>query len=253
MNVKTEPFKLSSAYYDLLYNDKDYQAECTYVCQLIKKYRPDAKSIIELGSGTGTYSKLLSESGFAITGIELEHEMNLLAVEKNIPNFTAITNDITQFELGTKHDVVLALFHVISYLNTNQQLISCFKQVSKHLHQDGVFIFDVWYSPAVYNLKPEKRVKKLENDAIEITRHADPVIFFDKNIVQVNYEMIVKDKTTGEDTLFKEEHSMRHFSTPEISLFAELSGMQVIAAEEFLTANKTSADTWGVCYILQKL
>jgi hypothetical protein len=45
---------------------------------------------------------------------------------------------------------------------------------------------------------------------------------------------------------------LRHYSTPELKLFAELSGFTLIKTEEFFTAKKPGADTWGVCYILQK-
>lgn len=253
MNAKTEPFKISSAYYDLLYKDKDYRAECSYVNNLISKYNPGATAVIELGSGTGTYSKLLSELGFSITGIELECEMNAIAIGKKIPNFSCVTSDITQFNLNKEYEVALALFHVISYLNTNEQLISCFKQVSKHLRKNGVFIFDVWFSPAVYHLRPVKRVKNLENEKIELIRHAEPVMFFDKNVVKVNYKVSVKSKMDGQVISFSEEHNMRHYSTPEIMLIAGLAGMEIVAAEEFLTGNEPSDETWGVCYILQKL
>jgi ubiquinone/menaquinone biosynthesis C-methylase UbiE len=43
-------------YYDLLYRDKDYAAEAEYVVGLIRKFHPSARSILELGSGTGIHA-----------------------------------------------------------------------------------------------------------------------------------------------------------------------------------------------------
>ncbi len=74
----------------------------------------------------------------------------------------------------------------------------------------------------------------------------------EKNIVEVNYEMIIKNKLNNEYELLKEAHSMRHFSTPEIEMLADLSGFTLLKSEEFLTGKNPGADTWGVCYILQK-
>ncbi len=62
-------------YYDLLYRDKDYQAEADYVAGLIQRFNPKAQSILELGSGTGIHAALLAEKGFTVHGIERNAEM----------------------------------------------------------------------------------------------------------------------------------------------------------------------------------
>ena len=63
-------FKLYSQYYDLLYQDKDYEKEALYVHDLIQTYVPQAKNILELGSGTGKHAQRFSNLGYAILGIE---------------------------------------------------------------------------------------------------------------------------------------------------------------------------------------
>ena len=45
---------------------------------------------------------------------------------------------------------------------------------------------------------------------------------------------------------------MRHFSIPEIEYFAESNNFQVLKAEELLTGNEPSENTWGVCFVLKK-
>ena len=54
-------FDAYAAYYDLLYKDKDYAGETEYVHRLIQRFNPGAKSILELGSGTGKHARLLAE------------------------------------------------------------------------------------------------------------------------------------------------------------------------------------------------
>jgi SAM-dependent methyltransferase len=80
---------------------------------------------------------------------------------KKIENFEPIVADITNFSVNNKFDVAVSLFHVISYLTNNNQLVECFNTVNNHLNEKGIFIFDVWYTPAVYMQKPETRVKEL--------------------------------------------------------------------------------------------
>jgi hypothetical protein len=125
--------------------------------------------------------------------------------------------------------------------------------VHKHLKSDGVFMFDIWYSPAVYHQKPETRIKRLEDHTIEIIRLAESKMELDKNVVEVNFDVIIKDKLTHTSESITEKHLMRHFSIPEIKILAAFAGFEVVLTEEFLTGNSPSEDTWGVFFILKKI
>lgn len=248
-----ENFNLYSQYYDLLYVDKNYHAETNYVVDLIKKYHPNSKSILELGSGTGKHAYLLAERGFSILGLERSADMVAIANQKHNEKVTFQIGDITNFQINQSFDVATSLFHVISYLTDNQNLISTFNHVKEHLNDDGLFIFDVWYSPAVYHQVPEKRLKRLTNDIIEVLREANPIIYPDLNVVEVDYDITVTNLADGSTEHFKEKHPMRHFSTPEIKLLAYNTGFELLHAEEYLTKSTPCEKTWGVCYILKKI
>lgn len=247
-----ENFALYSKYYDLLYKDKDYTAESNYIEKLLRKYSVSGKKILELGSGTGKHARLLAEKGYHIHGIERSSEMVDIATQFPTDNITYEVNDISSFSTEDRFDTALSLFHVISYLTNNKDLISTFLNVAKHLKPRGVFIFDVWYSPAVYYQQPATRIKKLSDDQLNITRLAEPVIHPRENIVDVHYEVIIENKKDHSFSTLNEKHPMRHFSEPEIALLASSTGFDTIHAEEFLTGNIPGRETWGVCFILQK-
>jgi SAM-dependent methyltransferase len=249
----SENFNLYSQYYDLLYEDKDYGVETAYVDQLIKRYHPKCKHILELGSGTGKHANLLAQLGYQVHGLERSAEMVEIANQNKNQNVNFEHADITDFSIPLSFDISLSLFHVISYLTNNKSLTSTFKNVYKHLNEDGLFIFDVWHSAAVNFQVPEKRVKSLQNDTIGVTRTANPIIYPELNVVEVNYDIIVKDLSNGSTHFFQEQHPMRHFSRPEIELLAYATGFEVIHNEEFLSQATPSVETWGVCYILKKL
>lgn len=241
-----------SRYYDLLYKDKDYKAEAEYISRLIRSVRPHAENIIELGCGTGNHAALLCKDGFKVTGLERSEEMVALAKAKSINNFNPVVSDITHYKLSEKFDVAISLFHVISYLTTNESLTSCFETTYEHLNDNGIFIFDVWYSPAVYHQQPETRIKKMEDEVIAVTRLAEPAIHYNENVVVVNYEILIRNKSTSETEVYKETHPMRHFSIPEIRFLANQTGFEVSKAEEFFTGNEPGICTWGVCFVLSK-
>jgi SAM-dependent methyltransferase len=237
-----------SEYYNLFYSEKNYAAEVDYVDRVIRSYHHDAKRILEYGSGTGGHGLLIGKKGYDIAGIERSDEMAKIARAKG---FKCEVGDITSYTIDEKFDICLALFHVVSYINTNELLIQLFQNTRKHLNKEGLFIFDVWFSPAVIYQMPEVRVKKVDNQAIEVTRIASPVLDHSKNIVDVNYHIIIRDKKTNVYNEFKETHSMRHFAVPEIDLIARQTGFKLLQAEEFLTGKEPSIHTWGVNFILQ--
>ena len=246
----TDPFELSSRYYDLLYSEKDTSAEVNYLDHLIRKNGIEGNSLLEFGSGTGRHGCLLATRGYQVHGIELSKAM-VLASQKN-KGFSCEQGDITLTKVAGRFNAVLSLFHVISYQITNEKINAVFRNASYHLSVGGLFIFDVWYSPAVATQRPERRIKRLKTMDLEITRIAEPQVYPNDNRVDVHYTIISHDLKTGQYQSFEELHPMRHFSLPEIDLISEYHGFQRLTAEEWLTGNPVSPDTWGVCVVLQK-
>src|SRR5450432_1981030 len=72
-------FGAYSRYYDLLYRDKDYAAEASYVRSLIGQHCPAATSILDLGCGTGRHALLLAEHGYRVTGVDGSPDMLIAA------------------------------------------------------------------------------------------------------------------------------------------------------------------------------
>lgn len=242
-------FGLYAKYYNLLYGDKDYSAEVDYVIKQLKKFAPTAKNLLEFGSGTGAHGILFQKAGYTVLGLERSEDM---VTEARLRGFECQVTDIRNFELNKKYDAVISLFHVVSYLTNNVALINTFRNANKHLKEQGIFLFDVWYTPAVYEQKALPRIKKMQNKELAVTRFAEPKIDINNNIVDVQFSVYAKELDTGHTNELYESHAMRHFSIPEIGLLAELTGFEILKAEEFLTGNEPSEKTWGVCFILKK-
>lgn len=164
---KNKIFDAYAGYYDLLYKDKDYKSEADYVEKLIRKYKPDAKKILDLGCGTGKHDFIFAEKGFDVTGVELSQQMievansNLKLTDKKNNVLKFVQGNTQKINLHEKFDAVVALFHVMSYHTENEEVNQAIKTVKKHLKPDGIFIFDFWYGPAVLTQRPESRIKKL--------------------------------------------------------------------------------------------
>ena len=191
-------FKDYSAYYDLLYIDKNYRAETQFIHELIQSWKPNSKKILNLGCGTGKHDLLLAELGYELVSIDISETMIEVAKLQNAhPNIDYWVGDVRNFEIDQTFDVVISLFHVMSYQTTEKDLSDSFRTVQKHLTSKGVFIFDCWYGPGVVADPPKHVKKNAEDQNIRVHRKTTPFQIPEKNIVKVQFEVKVEEKNTS--------------------------------------------------------
>ena len=251
-------FKEYAQYYDLLYQDKDYESEARFISKLISIYSPDSKNILELGSGTGRHAELLAQSGLCVHGVERSAEM-LAQCQSRYDTFSPELQAVLRFtqgdlrtcEIKRSFDTVISLFHVISYQTKNEDLVAAFRTARKHLGFGGVFIFDVWYGPAVLHTLPEVRIKRLESKTRKLIRIAEPKIHANDNVVDVNYQILMQEKGSSHWDCLSETHHMRYLFKPELELLLQFTGFRLLGSRKWLSSEKISCDTWGACFIAQ--
>lgn len=243
-------FDAYAKYYDLLYRDKDYKKETDYIVKFIKKYKPDTKSVLDLGCGTGRHDLILSQNGFDTTGVELSPEMYSVARKMRNQNANKdlalrfYKGDIRKIRLLNKYDVIISLFHVLNYQTTNKDIDLVFQTVKKHLKKDGLFIFDFWYGPAVLSDRPVKRTRIMNDEDIVVKRKTVPDMRINENIAVINFEVEVKDKKTKQTEKFKETHNMRYLFLPELEAICENNKFKNIHSEEWMSGKTLSDKTW---------
>jgi SAM-dependent methyltransferase len=252
-------FDAYAQYYDLLYRDKDYEKEADFIHQMIQSHAPSAQYLLELGSGTGHHAEYLAKRGYDITGVERSEAMLARCDQRQVtqPDEIAqrlkfLQGDLREVRLNHTFDCILSLFHVISYQTSNDDLAAAFKTVNLHLNPEGIFIFDVWYGPAVLHDRPQVRVKRMQDQNLMVTRIAEPVLHVNDNIVDVNYQILLQQ--IGEDRYQElcESHRMRYLFKPEIEGLLNQAGLGLITYGEWMTDRQAGLDTWGVYFVATK-
>lgn len=244
-----------SKYYDLLYRDKNYNSEVEYIDEIIRAYSDNAKNILDIGCGTGRHAELLCEKKYTIHGIDLSKEMLRIAEKraKGKENKLSFSHsNVQSLKIDKEYDVIISLFHVASYQNSDEHLVNYFKVAKQHLKKGGIFIFDFWYGPAVLTDLPTVRMKKLENDEIEMTRFTTPTIHIEKNVVDVSYDIILKDKVSGHFSERSELHSMRYFFDTELENICKKVGLSIERKSRWLSDSSPSFDSWNVVWLVRK-
>ena len=249
-------FKKYSYYYDLLYKDKNYEAEADYVKAKLLQKKQSIKTVLEFGSGTGQHARLLSQRGFEMCGVERSKTMIEKARSETdrlgLQSIQFEQGDLRSVRIGKKFDAVIALFHVLSYQTSNADAQAMFETAATHIETGGIFLFDCWYGPAVLTDHPETRVKRVEDDTVEIIRIAESVMFPNQNKVEVHYKLLAIEKSSSILQQIDEVHPMRYFFLPEIELMLETSGFKLVATENWLDSGELGFSTWNATFIAEK-
>ena len=248
--MKNPVFKDYSRYYNLLYKDKNYQAETNYIDELIRKYSSQpVTTVLNLGCGTGKHDLFLAKKGYQITGVDLSDDMLDIARQSAIPGANFYQGDIRTLRLNKTFDAVISLFHVMSYQVTWQDLLDAFTTAKAHLNPGGIFIFDFWYGPGVLSDQPTERKKEAEDNELKITRYTTPVMHPNDNIVDVQFDVNITDKKTLQNFQLKETHRMRYLFLPELRQLLDTAGFTILTEEEWLSGQTPGLNSWNACII----
>lgn len=225
-------FASYSAYYDLMYRDKRYDLECDFLEAAFRTARgPRVKQVLDLGCGTGGHALVLAERGYEVTGIDRAEGMLEIARTKagslsGVAPPVFRCGDLRSLELGSSFDAVVAMFAVISYLSTNEQIIEALRAVRRHLQPGGVFVFDAWHGPGVLRDLPSDRLKVVESEGGRVLRFAHTTTDHLSHTSDVHYHLLhLADNQVRSE--FEEVHTMRFFFPQEITFMLQLCGFGV--------------------------
>jgi SAM-dependent methyltransferase len=242
-------------YYDLLYRDKDYAGEARFVAGRIRARCPGARRILELGCGTGAHAVFLAREGFDVLGVDMSAGM-LAAAEKRreaLPEAEAARlrfsrADVRALRLGERFDAVVALFHVIGYQSSDDDLRTFVEAAAGHLAPGGVFLFDCWHGPAVVADPPVPRVRTIEDERISVVRRAEPVHLPAERLVDVAYRVAITDLESGRTREIRETHRMRYLFEEEVGRLLAGVGLDVVECGEWMTGLPAGPGSWNVYY-----
>ena len=240
--------------YDLIYKDKDYQSECDFVEEIIKKYSEKTKRILDVGCGSGGHAIPLAKSGYDVVGFDLSEAMigraKKKAEKEKITNLNLHVMDLHDFQLDDKFDACIAMFAVMGYITENSDIAKALSNIHRHLKHEGIFIFDVWNGLAVMRILPEQRLKEIENDEVKIIRVAVPNLRSFDHICEVNYKLLILSKEDNTFNEINEKHIVRFYFPKEISYYLEDAGFEVLKICPFLDLNgKVDENVWNTCVI----
>jgi SAM-dependent methyltransferase len=240
-------FREYAEYYDLIYSDKDYEKEVDFLEEIFETFcKP--RTILEIGCGTGNYTRLLLERGYDVTAVDISENMLKIARRKCACRF--IEGDVRDISINMEFDACIAMFTVMGYIIENSDITKALNNIHRHLKPKGILIFDVWNGLAVMRILPELRVKEVETDKVKVIRIAIPNLRSFDHICEVNYKLLILNKKDNTFSEINEKHIVRFYFPQEIKYYLENAGFEVLTICPFLDLNRTvDENVWNMCII----
>lgn len=171
-------------YYDLISEKypKIYSSRSNYlkkVDDIILKKIKNINSMLDIGSGDGQRTKILSESlgieSENVNCVESSHEMYL----KTKIHFKNVFNEnIVNFNLKKSFDLVTCLWNVFGHIEDEKNRISVLKKVENFLNPGGYFVLDINNR---YNINSYGIKSVIRNIFYDIIKKKDRGIYYLKN------------------------------------------------------------------------
>ena len=83
-------------------------------------------------------------------------------------------------------------------------------------------------------------------------RITEPVMHFNKNIIDVNFEVYLTDKISGKTSKINETHSMRYFFLPELEHYLKEAELRIEKEYRWLSKESLNSDAWYGIIVAKK-
>ena len=142
-------YATAAEFYDLIYGEfKDHDAEADLIAGLVRERLPGARTLLDVGCGTGSHAVGFSRLGFEVTGVDVEPTFIDIARAK-AADADFLQGDMVDFDVSERYDVVTSLFAAIGYVVEPDRLDRAVANMAAHLEPHGLLVVEPWFEPGV--------------------------------------------------------------------------------------------------------
>ncbi len=227
-------------WFEILNDDCDYPQWSQYFIEGLSRLGAGKKGM-ELGCGSGAFSRALARAGYEMTGADLSLPMltkgKALAAEEGL-RIRFLQADARTVRSIEKFDFILSPNDCYNYMPPSA-LVSAFRHAAACLKKGGIFWFDV-SSPC--KLRNKVANNMFADDRDDVTYLCFSALSDDR--VDLDVTLFVKERN-GAYSRFDEKHTQYIHEEGDILAALVQAGFTVERVEGHLGEDKEGSDRWN--------
>lgn len=206
-------------FYDSMHQRRDYDKESGFVLDRIKEVNPNAKSLLDVGCGTGTHLQLLSKHFDTLVGVDLNKEILEVAKQK-FPSATYQQAGMKDFNLNQKFDSIMSLYSVFNYNLTLEDAEVTLKNMYNHLNKNGVLVIALYVAK---NIERKISIHVGKDENLESAKINDYIYDPETKLETSSFVLFWKENGKVDFTT-ENNHQFRIFEFEEIKKLLQKTG-----------------------------
>ncbi len=129
--------------YDLFMENVPYEKWRDGILDILHSYEINDGIVADLGCGTGVMTRMLSEAGYDMIGVDYSYDMLSVAMAEPSEGILYLQQDLTEMEFYGTVAAMVSCCDCLNYIDSAKSLAKIFKLVQNYLDPGGIFIFDM--------------------------------------------------------------------------------------------------------------
>lgn len=275
-----EAYSSFARVYDLFMDNVPYGEWAGYIMGLLEEYRIRDGLVLDLGCGTGKLTRILSDSGYDMIGVDNSVEMLEIArsFSESVDDRTSeptegcekhrglegiedkaepsamknpilyLLQDMQEFELFGTVRAVVSICDSLNYILEEKELLQVFRLVNNYLDPSGIFIFDL---NTVYKYKELLGETTIVENREEGSFIWDNYFEEETGVNEYDLTLFIREKENLYRR-FEETHYQRAYSLEAVKQLLKEAGMEFVAAYDAFTKEPVREESERICIIAKE-
>ena len=232
-----QAYEYLSQYFERLNDDCGYEQWSQYFLTGLRALDAGKKGL-EVGCGSGAFSRALAREGYAMTGSDISAPMlsvaACLAREEGL-SIRFVQADAARLPHGESFDFLLSPNDCYNYVPQNK-LLTAFRHAAAVVKKGGIFWFDL---SSAYKLREKVANNIFADDREDVTYLSFNRLYEDR--VEMDVTLFVRRKD-GAFERFDEQHTQYIHETQIVVDLLQRAGFSVLGVEGHLGGDVAKSD-----------
>lgn len=248
--LRMEEYTAFARVYDLFMDQVPYEEWCDRLMEILQEHGIFHGLVLDLGCGTGKFTRLLANRGYDLIGVDGSGEMLQTAMEENGgQDILYLQQDMRQFELYGTVRAIVSVCDCMNYLMEYEDLVQVLKLADNYLDPGGVFVFDMNTVYKYREILGEQTIAENREEGSFIWEN-----YFDEEQGVNEYDLtLFVREADGRYERFQETHFQRAYEAEAVKRAIKEAGMELVGMYDGWTRREPGEESERICFVAREV